>query len=320
MANANTGYGSFPRQINSRSGTQMMALGLIPCCNCCVAVPQDRFVAVEHFGSFKEMLGPGLSCAGFDCCGICIKFRSMSRRVEQNECIVETKTKDNVFVLIRVAVQQAVIPSKAEDAMYKLASVDSQIDAYVSDIVRSQVPNMLLDEAFEKKDAIGDAIRTELSREMATFGFEIRNALITEVKPQQDVMNAMNEINKQKRLRDAASLKAEANKIVVVKEAEAQRDAARLQGEGIAAQRSAIVDGLRSTITNGANETLTTQKISELLLITQYFETLKEVGANSKSNAIFIPHSPADGLTDIAAQIRNGVLTARASAPQQALM
>lgn len=315
-----SGYGSFPRNPSSGAGKQHSVGGLISCGNCFVAVPQDRFYAVESFGSFQRLLEPGFAFVGCDIAGICIQFRSISRRVEQNECFVETKTKDNVFVLVRVAIQQEVIPEKAKDAMYRLANVDSQIDSYVSDIVRSRVPAMSLDESFEKKDAIGDAIMQELSRQMGAYGFAVRNALVTEIKPQQDVMNAMNEINKQRRLRDAAAMKAEADKILIVKAAEAQRDASRLQGEGIAEQRSAIVEGLRSSIAGGTGEMLTTPKISELLLISQYFETLKEIGANSKSNAIFMPHSPTDGLSDIAAQIRNGVMTARAGAPEQARM
>lgn len=315
------GYGSFPQQYQGNAGKHHQGIkGIIPCGNCCVGVPQDMYYSEERFGRFKQMLDPGFNCVGCDLCGVCIQFRGMSRRVEQNDCLVETKTQDNVFLLVRVAVQQVVIEKQAEDAMYRLADVASQMDAYVSDVVRSHVPNMSLDEVFEKKDAIGDAVLESLSTHMSSFGFEIRNALVTEVKPDQDVMNAMNDINKQSRLRDAAAMKAEGDKILVVTAAEAQRDASRLQGEGIAQQRSAIVDGLRTSITAGSGEVLSSDKISELLLISQYFETLKEIGANSKSNAVFVPHSPAEGLRDVAQQIRNGVLTAQMGAPPQELM
>jgi len=131
-------------------------------------------------------------------------------------------------------------------------------------------------------------------------------------------VNSMNEINKQKRLRDAALMSSEADKIRVVKKAEAECEAARLQGEGIAKQREAIVEGLRRSVTSGTDETLSSDKVSELLLITQYFETLKEIGANSKSNAVFIPHSPAEGVRDISSQIRNGMM--QGSAPGQVRM
>merc|ERR1712014_412989 len=130
------------------------------------------------------------------------------------------------------------------------------------------------------------------------------------------VVASMNEINKQKRLRDAALMAAEAEKIKAVKAAEAAADAAQLQGEGIARQRRAIIDGLRDSITHGTQEKLGANKISELLLITQYFETLRDVAANNKSSTVFIPHS-AGSVADVASQIRNGVLQA---GPAQQLM
>merc|ERR1712032_626979 len=254
---------------------------------------------------------PGLGFSGFDLCGCCVAYRSITSRVEQNMCVVQTKTKDNVFVGVKVAVQQSVIPESVQDAMYKLTDVHAQIDSYVSDVVRSQVPMMLLDEAFEKKDEISDAISKKLTQEMKNYGFMIHKALVTELMPNQEVMQSMNEINKQKRLRDAAVMAAEADKIRVVKAAEAAADAAQLQGEGIARQRGAIVDGLRDSITHGTGEQLSTEKVSELLLITQYFETLRDIAATSKAQTVFLPHS-ASAVSDVASQIRNGVMQAGA--------
>jgi len=250
---------------------------------------------------------------------MCIQLRSISTRIEQNDCAVETKTKDNVFVTVRVSIQQSVIPEHAKEAIYKLSNVDAQIDSYVADVVRSQVPKMTLDEVFVEKDSISDAIKHELDVHMKDYGFRIHKTLVTDVRPSKEVMQAMDEINRQKRLRDAEQMRAEAEKIKVVTAAEAAAESAKLQGVGIAQQRNAIVEGLRSSVTEGTGEVLTTEKISELLLITQYFETLRDIGANSKAQAIFIPQSPGQAITDIASQVRNGVLQASA-APQQVQM
>merc|ERR1712060_836077 len=151
----------------------------------------------------------------------------------------------------------------------------------------------------------------------AAYGFPIHKALVTELTPDASVQQSMNEINKQKRLRDASIMAAEAEKIKVVKSAEAAADAAQLQGEGIARQRRAIIDGLRDSITHGSNETLSTEKVSELLLVTQYFETLRDIAATSSAQTVFIPHS-AGAVADVASQIRNGVM--QAGAPGQARM
>jgi len=269
-------------------------------------VPQDKYFAVEQFGKFSHMVPPGLAFAGFDCCGCCITFRSITSRVDQIMVRVNTKTKDNVFVTAQVAVQQSVKPDNVVEAMYKLSDVHAQIDSYVSDVVRSSVPKMTLDESFEKKDDISNDVQQKLIAEMAHYGFQIHKALVTELVPDSSVVQSMNEINKQKRLRDAAIMAAEAEKVRVVKAAEASADASQLQGEGIARQRRAIIDGLRDSITHGTQENLSTEKISELLLITQYFETLRDIAAQSKAQTVFLPHS-ASAVSDVASQIRNGV-------------
>jgi len=290
---------------------QQVERGCLPCTNCCVTVPQDKYFAVEKFGKYDSMLAPGLAFAGVDCCGCCVTFRSITSRVDQLMVRVNTKTKDNVFVTAQVAVQQSVKPENVVDAMYKLSDVHAQIDSYVSDVVRSSVPHMPLDEAFEKKDDISNAVQQKLMVEMAAYGFQIHKALVTELLPNQEVVQSMNEINKQKRLRDAAIMAAEAEKVKVVKAAEASADASQLQGEGIARQRRAIIDGLRDSITHGTQENLSTEKISELLLITQYFETLRDIAAQSKAQTVFLPHS-ASAVSDVASQIRNGVMQAGA--------
>merc|ERR1712135_240942 len=265
------------------------------------------------FGKYDKIMSPGLGFAGCDVCGACVSFRAITSRVEQNLCSVQTKTKDNVFV----AVQQSVVPERVEDAIYKLTNVHAQVDSYVSDVVRSHVPKMTLDEAFEKKDEISDAVQEQLAKNMAAYGFQIHKALVTELQPDASVQASMNEINKQRRLRDASIMAAEADKIKVVKAAEAAADTAHLQGQGIARQRSAIIDGLKESITSGTGTQLTSDKVSELLLITQYFETLRDIGATSKAQTIFIPHS-AGAIADVSSQIRNGVL--QASAPSQGRM
>jgi len=272
-------------------------------------VPQDKYYAVESFGGYTKWLPPGLACVGCDLCGCCINFRSMTSRVVQSIVVVQTKTRDNVFVTLTVAVQQSVKPDRVELAMYKLSDVLGQIESYVSDVVRSFVPTMTLDEAFEKKDEVGNCVYSKLTAEMAEYGFQIHKALVVDLVPDHDVAQAMNEINKQKRLREAALMAAEADKIRVVKAAEGAADAAQLQGEGIARQRRAIVDGLRDSITHGTEETLSTDRVSELLLITQYFETIRDIGANAKAQAIFLPHGPGM-VQDVAGQVRNGVLQA----------
>lgn len=281
--------------------------GCLPCGNCFVVVPQDRFFALERFGKFDRTLAPGLSWAGFDLCGACVAFRSISSRVVQSFIRISTKTKDNVFVYVMVAVQHTVTAEGAQDALYKLEDVSEQLDSYVADVVRSFVPSLSLDECFERKEEISVAVEEKLKTEMIQFGLTILKALVTDIQPDHSVVASMNEINKQKRLRDASQMAAEAHQIKVVRAAEASADAAQLAGEGIARQRRAIIDGIRESITFGSEETLSANSVSHLLLVTQYYETLRDISSGSKSSTVFLDSS-VSAIADLVAQIRRGMV------------
>eukprot|EP00392_Amoebophrya_sp_AT5.2_P010526 g10590.t1 len=196
--------------------------------NCAICVPPDKLTAVERCGKYEGIRQPGLHVLGFDVCACCISTRSVSTRIEQNTVNCNTKTKDDVFVEFVVMVQQEVIKGRAEDAIYRLSSPDKQIDSFVTNVIRSCVPKMTLDEVFATKDELADQVRLDLGAKMNDFGYMIHSALVVDVNPDQKVRNAMNEINANKRLRLAAAERAEADKILMVKAAEAEADMASL--------------------------------------------------------------------------------------------
>lgn len=261
-------------------------------------VEQQTFKVVERFGKFNKICNPGLNIkipffdwvAGKD-----------TFRIQQLDVPVETKTKDNVFVNVKVSVQYHIIKEKAFEAFYKLESPEPQITSYVFDVVRANVPTLDLDDVFEKKEEIASAIKSELKETMDDFGYLIVQALVTDIDPDAKVKESMNEINAQRRLRIAAAEKGEADKILRVKEAEAEAESKKLQGQGIAEQRKAIVDGLKDSVEafSQAVEGSTAQDVMSLVLMTQYFDMLKDVGGSSQSNVIMIPSSPGgmDGIS-----------------------
>jgi regulator of protease activity HflC (stomatin/prohibitin superfamily) len=229
---------------------------------------------------------------------------------------VETKTQDNVFVRVVVSVQYFVPPDKVYDAFYRLDDPVNQIRAFVFDVVRARVPQIRLDDVFEKKDEIATAVREELSQVMDDFGYGIVKALVTDIDPDAKVKAAMNEINAAQRMRVAATEKGEADKILQVKAAEAEAESKALSGRGIADQRRAIIEGLRESVDEFQRTVsgTSTQDVMNLILLTQYFDTLKEMGNSSKTNTILIPHSPGH-LGELAAQIRQAVITANEVRP-----
>lgn len=273
-------------------------------CACCMYVPQDSIAIIEVFGKFSHAAPPGCVCLYVP--GMYVMRQLVKMRVQQKSVEVETKTKDNVFVQIMVAVQFEVIPQRVEDAFYKLAQPSIQIHSYVYDAVRSTIPNLTLDEVFEGKSGVSREVEAQLIDHMAEFGYKIHGALIVDVSPAAVVKNSMNEINANKRKRVAAGETAEAQKIVSIKRAEAEAESKYLQGEGIARQRRAIVEGLRDSVTEFSDRIsgMVAKDVLELVLITQYFDTLKDIGERSTTTTVFVPHNPA-ALGTISNEIRS---------------
>ncbi|XP_047314740.1 hypersensitive-induced response protein 1-like [Impatiens glandulifera] len=274
---------------------------------CCVQVDQSTVAVKEQFGRFDDILSPGCHCLPW-----CLGYQlagTLSLRVQQIDVRCETKTKDNVFVTVVASIQYRALADKASDAFYKLSNTKAQIQAYVFDVIRASVPKMELDSAFEQKNEIAESVERELAKAMSAYGYEIVQTLIVDIEPDAQVKRAMNEINAAARLRVAATEKAEAEKILQIKRAEGEAESKYLSGLGIARQRQAIVDGLRdSVIAFSENVPGTSAKdVMDMVLVTQYFDTMKEIGASSKSSAVFIPHGPG-AVRDIASQIRDGLL------------
>ena len=274
-------------------------------------VQQQTAAIIQRLGKFERIAESGLH---FKLPFVQKVAGTVNLRVQQLDVEVETKTQDNVFVRVMVAVQYNVLADKVYDAFYRLDDPVNQIKAFVFDVVRARVPRMKLDDVFEKKDEVAGAVKTEFSQVMDDFGYGIVKTLVTDIDPDTMVKAAMNEINAAQRMRVAASEKGEAEKIVQVKAAEADAEAKALSGKGIADQRRAIIDGLRESVDDFQRtvEGTTASDVMNLILMTQYFDTLKDLGDASKTNTILIPHSPG-ALGDLASQMRDSVITANAA-------
>lgn len=270
-------------------------------------VETAQVAIVQRLGKFARVAGPGLN---WKTPWIETVVRRMSMKVQQFDVKVETKTQDNVFVQIPVSIQYKVIPDSVEAAYYKLTDPVKQIESMVYNVVLGHVPKMKLDDTFLNQAAIANDLRDSLDGSMKEYGYSIVKVLISDIVPDQKVKAAMNDINAAQREREATVSRAETNKLLLVKQAEAEAESKRLQGEGIANQRKAIISGLKDSVEDFAKTVpgSTPQDVMQLVLMTQYFDTLKDIAANDHSNTILIPHTP-DTLTDLFSQIRNAVIT-----------
>ena len=271
-------------------------------------VDTAQVAIITRFGKFLRVANPGLnwklpmidSIAG-----------RISLRVNQITLTMETKTKDNVFVTIPISVQNRVRPENAFDAFYKLSNPAQQIQAYVEQVILGHVPGMTLDEVFASQSGIAAAVKQELDADMAGFGYEIVNVLVTDIVPDAKVKSAMNDINAAQREQVAANARGEAEKILVVKRAEAEAESKALQGQGIANQRKAIIEGLQSSIEEFQRVVggTSTSEVMQLVLVTQYFDTIKSIGESDKTNTLFLTHSPG-AVKDISDEVMRSMLAA----------
>jgi len=255
-------------------------------------VKQQSAAVVERFGKFVSIRHSGLQIK------IPIIDRvagRLSLRIQQLDVVVETKTKDDVFVKIKVSVQYKVIKDKVYDAFYKLDYPQDQITSYVFDVVRAEVPKMILDDVFEKKDDIAVAVKSELNDAMQNYGFDIIKTLVTDIDPDAQVKESMNRINASEREKVAAQFEGDAQRILIVERAKAEAESKRLQGQGIADQRREIARGLEDSVKvlNGVD--INSQEASALIVVTQHYDTLQSVGSESNSNLILMPNSPQSG-------------------------
>ncbi|XP_073141984.1 protein PPLZ12 [Henckelia pumila] len=278
-------------------------------CVFCGCVDQASVGVVERWGRFDRLARPGLQFynpfAGECLAGI------LSTRIHSLDVKIETKTKDNVFVQLHCTIQYRVIKENADDAFYELQNPREQIQSYVFDVVRAHVPRMTLDELFEQKSDVAQAVLEELEKVMGAYGYNIEHILMVDIIPDTSVRKAMNEINAAQRMQLASVYKGEAEKILQVKKAEAEAEAKYLGGVGVARQRQAITDGLRENILNFSHkvEGTSAKEVMDLIMITQYFDTIKDLGNSSKNTTVFIPHGPGH-VRDIGDQIRNGLMEA----------
>jgi len=264
-------------------------------------VKQQTAAIIETFGKFTSIRQSGFH---LKIPGVQRIAGRLSLKIQQLDVIIETKTKDDVFVKIKVSVQYKVIKEKVYDAFYKLDYPHDQITSYVFDVVRAEVPKMKLDDVFVKKDDIAIAVKSELNEAMMTYGYDIIKTLVTDIDPDAQVKEAMNRINAADREKTAAQYEGDAQRILIVERAKAEAESKRLQGKGIADQRREIARGLEESVEVLNRAGINSQEASALIVITQHYDTLQSIGGDTNSNLILLPNNPnaaSSMLTDLVA-------------------
>ena len=271
------------------------------CCPFCL--PQGFAGLLENNGQYVKTLTPGCVC-------LCCPFENVKvidLRMQSIECVSDTKTSDNVTVQVRTSIQFQVNPSKVTLAAYTIQNARQTMNALVDDIVRSELPKLTLDSAYESKQIMVAEIKAAVQSGMTKYGYEIISVLITDLRPDMKVLSAMNEINSARRLREAAIERAEAEKVLAVKAGEADAESKYLSGVGVSRMRAAITDGFNDSIKKmGQDNGLSPQEVVNMMLVTQYLDCLKDFAVSGKSSVI-VPHG-LGATAEMQSAVRNGML------------
>lgn len=282
---------------------------------CCMCIETGEMGLRERFGAFVSEESPGCVC--FLPCFEDVKKVNM--RLQSLDVRCESKTRDNVFIQVEVSVQFKVL--NPQKSFYEMEDPVAQIRAYVFDVIRSEVPQLELDEVFTEKEKLSAAVKTQLTEELGSYGFSIVHTPVTDLDPDLKVKSSLNEMMRQKNLKAAMKEKAEADAIVQIELAKAAAEEIRIKAEadayakhqaglGLSMQRKAIVDGLTESVNifQQGVAGVDAQTIMDLIMVTQYFDMMEKIGCskNRGTNTLFVPSGPG-AVHDFSQQLRNSM-------------
>lgn len=247
----------------------------------CIVLTKNKTVSIlETFGKYSGEREAGLSFK------LPAPFQTVASRISLNQIDLDVnmslKTSDNLFIQYPISVQLKVI--NPQKATYELSDAPSQLKSYISSCVRAEVGQKTFMQIYNQRNEIEEAVKLELAEKFSSFGYEIVGVLAQEPIPPQEVSSAYAKATSSEMLKIAASNEADAAKIRVVREAEAQKEAKRLQGEGIADQRKAIADGFKLSCKEIASDMgVSEEAVFALLIQNNKYDVLRDISNNAGS-------------------------------------
>lgn len=217
--------------------------------------------------------------------------------VEQDTFNLQIKTHDGVFAKIKVAVQHQIKEADSGKAYFSLSDPVEQINSYVESEIRSTVQTMTFDKLYASTDDICNKVSAKLSEKMSSYGYTIINTLVTDIDPSKDIKEASDKVIASEKLKQAAINEADAEYIKCVKQAEADKQRKKLQGEGMAEQRKAILEGYNNSVKLLSDDlNISSSEILEFVKTTQHLDAMENIGKSNNAKTVFLNHYPDDKL------------------------
>lgn len=270
-------------------------------------IPQTHNATIERLGKFSRVITPGfhLIIPGIE------QTRMINIQQQESDTDVQSKTQDDVFVDLKLAIQYRADPDAIKDAVYKLSNPIEQMESYIYDVVRSTIPKLPIDEVFSKKEEIQTDINAAVKCKIKEFGYILENVLVTDIKPDSKVQEAMNRKNAALRDAETAKHEAEAKAVLVIRAAEAKAEADRLYGKGLADQRRELVKGYKISLDElkDADGSITGKDSMDFLLTTQQIDAQVQMAGTANAKVIFSAGVNTSGKTPTANNsLRNNII------------
>jgi len=253
-------------------------------------VSQNHVQLIERFGKYVRTLDSGLHVlTPF----IEKAIADISLAMQNLMFDADAVTKDKVVVKVRANLVYAIDRGAVTKYYYELSNPIETLSAYVENYVRSYISSETHEELLERREEVSQYLVDHLDDIMIKWGIKIVSFQVVDIVFPSDITQAMSKVVASQRLREAAQNEAEANKVKVVKEAEAEKDSRILLGEGVAGERRAIIDGLKQSIGEMQNiKGLNADEVMNLVVISQYFDTIKEIGQANNTKVMFMNPAP----------------------------
>jgi len=253
-------------------------------------VQQNHVQLVERFGKYVGTLESGLHVIVpiFDRVVTNISLAQQNLTFQ-----IDTVTKDKVIVRLKANLIYAINRESVTQFYYELSNGIETLSSFVENYVRSYVSSQTHEELLERREEISDYLIKHLDVKMKAWGMKINSFQVMDIVFPSEITDAMSKVVASQRLREAAMNEAEASKIKVVKQAEAEKESRVLLGEGVAGERRAIIDGLKTSIDDmKAIKDLNTDEVMKLVVVSQYFDTIRAVGESQNSKIMFLNPAP----------------------------
>ncbi|MDD5770294.1 MAG: SPFH domain-containing protein [Candidatus Gracilibacteria bacterium] len=257
-----------------------------------IVTPQT-IKTVEFLGRFTRILRPGLN--------IIIPIIEITRHQDlfrKNFAVeVDGITSDNVTVYVGLNVVFFVQDDKNDTtdgsiykSVYSINDPRTLMASTIDEQLRAMVSTFGHKEIFNKREEIGQSIEENLREKLSQFGYTLDSIQVRSIKLEANVTAAMNKVVESSKLKEAAQNEGEAEKIMQVKRAEADKEAKILIGQGMAGQRMEIAKGFKESVDliMSSDKSLTGDKILKFLLDSSRIETLGNIGNSDKTKLIYL--------------------------------